>query len=66
MAKDKDVFRKITAKTKIKSYEFLKDGLKIKFDGLTFPQGDKDVLEEFIENEDEIKITIQQIQARMA
>ncbi len=58
-------FPKITAKTKIKSYEYLKDGIKIKFDGLTFPVGDKETLESFIENEDEIQITIQQIQARI-
>ena len=61
----KETYPKITAKTKIKSYEFLKDGIKIKFDGLTLPQSCKDTLENFIENEEEVRVTIQQIQGRL-
>lgn len=61
----KEVFPKIEAKTKVKSYERLKDGLKIKFDSLKLPLSKQAVLDGFIDNEDEVKFRIESTQGRL-
>ncbi len=69
MAKDEkpepEMFPKIAAKAKVKSYERLKDGLKLKFDKLTFSTTQKEQLDDWIDYEEEVIVTIQAVTSTM-
>ena len=61
----KQMFPQIAAKAKIKGYERTADGLKIKFDKLQFSLVQQEKLNEFIDNEDEVMVTIAALQGRL-
>ena len=61
----KRMFPQIAAKAKVKSYERTVDGLKIKFDKLQFSLVQQEKLNEFIDNEDEVMVTIAALQGRL-
>ncbi|MCK4499670.1 hypothetical protein KAU11_04190 [Candidatus Babeliales bacterium] len=69
MAKDEkpkeETFPKIAAKAKVKSYERLKDDLKLKFDKLTFSTTQKEQLDDWIDYEEEVIVTIQAVTSTM-
>lgn len=57
-------FSKVAAKTKIKSITREIDIIKVKFKNLTFSPGQEPQLAEWMDNEDELLVTLEQFQSR--
>ncbi len=63
MAKGK--FPKIANKAKIKSISTDSKGVKVKFDNLMFSDGQYEQVHQWLVDEDELLVTIEQVQAKM-
>jgi len=63
-SKDKKTFPKIATKTKIQNYKKIKGGIEVK-PKLTFSPGQHVQIDEWIENGDELLVTIEQYQSKM-
>jgi len=64
MAKEKEKFPKIAAKAKIRSITREKDLVKVKFKDLTFAPGQQEQMAEWMDEEDELIVTIEQYQGK--
>ena len=64
--KTKGEFPKVAAKAKIKSITREINIIKVKFKDLTFSPGQEEQLAEWMDNEDELIVTLEQFQSRLS